>query len=120
MINLSRRKFFIGAAALVAAPAVIRVAKLMPIKVQPSLQEIIMGAHDRMIPYQGPFDAMARVLHQLMRDYVRVLDSTGFWESLQINGHAAVRVGLDGESITFQREHLYPRNEMFPFVELPI
>jgi hypothetical protein len=33
MINLPRRKFLVGAASLLAAPAVIRVARLMPVRV---------------------------------------------------------------------------------------
>jgi hypothetical protein len=54
MINLPRRKFLVGAASLLAAPAVIRVARLMPVRVWKERRYFYSSSSTYLWPRNGP------------------------------------------------------------------
>ena len=89
MIESSRRGFLRGLAALVAAPAVIRVAALMPVRAYPTLEEAIIATRER---------NTILTLNQITREAIRLWkNSNAFMQNIDSQYDAAF--ALDGAKI---------------------
>ena len=95
---MKRRLFLTGLAALIAAPAIIRVAQLMPISVPkliiPEQQQLILQAMDAFIWYDG-FDPIGYD------------DSTGLFEFPEGVNWDGVKVTMSGDPEPYWRNPDY-------------
>ena len=93
---MDRRSFFSGAAAFLAAPAIIRVASLMPISVADEwfIESIESSTFTLLTPTAVTREAL-RMLHQKLNFVARLDTPTNFSRPLRIHlpEHYTVKVG---------------------------